>query len=71
METTEQTDDPLGAVVLLAGWFPASALGQRVDTSAARGVVQINAVIPGDARTARSLGTAPNWFCMDTIIAPR
>ncbi len=43
------------ALVLL---FPALAVGQTVDRNAARGVVQINAVIPGDARTARSLGTA-------------
>jgi S1-C subfamily serine protease len=46
------------AWVLLAGLFPAMAQGQTVDRSAAQGVVQINAVIPGDARTASSLGTA-------------
>jgi len=39
-------------------FLPALAVGQTVDRSAAQGVVQVNAVIPGDARTARSLGTA-------------
>lgn len=48
---------PLALAVLLAGLFPTIAAGQTPDNSAARAVVQIEAVVPPDARTARSLGT--------------
>ena len=37
--------------------FPHPTLGQTVGEATVEGVVQVDAIIPGDARTASSLGT--------------
>ncbi len=49
---------PLLWVVLLTFALPDRAVGQAVHEDSVKGVVQVNAVIPGNARTAGSLGTA-------------
>jgi len=48
----------LCSLVMLAAFVPDAARAATIDDSAVRGVVQVNAVIPRDARTAGSLGTA-------------
>jgi S1-C subfamily serine protease len=45
------------AIILVLVALPHAALAQGVDEASLRGVVQVDAVIPADARTADSLGT--------------
>jgi S1-C subfamily serine protease len=45
-------------LVLSTFCLPDRAVGQALDQDSLEGVVQVNAVIPGNARTAGSLGTA-------------
>jgi S1-C subfamily serine protease len=47
----------LMAIVALLAVLPQTAAGQDLGEEAVRGVVQVDAIVPGDARTAASLGT--------------
>jgi len=47
----------LTAILVLLAVLPHPAVGQNLDQDFVKGVVQVEAVIPGDARSASSLGT--------------